>query len=117
MIEYTTSIAGLRPERLLGFFVGWPNPPSPEMHLCLLRGSHAVALAADDATGQVIGYATALTDGVLSAYIPFLEVLPQYQRRGIGSALVRLVLEQLQSLYMIDLMCDACYSHSIHGSE
>ena len=106
MIEYTTSIVGLTPERLEGFFVGWPDPPSPEVHLGLLRGSHAVALAADDAAGKVVGFATALTDGVLSAYIPLLEVLPDYQRRGIGSALVRLVLEQLQGLYMIDLMCD-----------
>jgi ribosomal protein S18 acetylase RimI-like enzyme len=107
MIEYTTSIDGLTPEQLVGFFVGWPDPPSPDMHLRVLRGSQAVALAGKDATGQVVGFATALTDGVLTAYIPLLEVLPAYQRRGIGTALARLVLERLQGLYMVDLMCDA----------
>ena len=40
-------------------------------------------LARDDA-GRVVGFVTAISDGVLSAYIPLLEVLPEYQ--GAGSA-------------------------------
>jgi ribosomal protein S18 acetylase RimI-like enzyme len=90
---------------LRGFFVGWPSPPSPERHLELLRGSAAVVLARDG--DNVVGFVNAVSDGVLSAYIPLLEVLPDYQGRGIGSELVRRLVVRLESLYMIDLCCDA----------
>jgi len=43
---------------------------------------------------------------VLSAFIPLLDVLPEYQGRGIGSELVRRVLLLLADTYMIDLSCD-----------
>jgi len=107
MIEYLHSAEDVAPAQLHGFFVGWPNPPTPETHLRLLRNSDAVVLAVDTATGQVVGFITAITDGVLAAYIPFLEVLPAYQHQGIGQTLVRRMLERLQDLYMIDLLCDA----------
>ncbi len=107
MIEYLNSAEDIMPTQLNGFFVGWPNPPTPEIHLRLLRNSDAVVLALDTATGQVVGFITAITDGVLAAYVPFLEVLPAYQHRGIGQTLVRQMLARLQNLYMIDLLCDA----------
>ena len=75
MITYTNSLANLTADHLRGgFFVGWPHPPSPETHLRVLRGSAYVVLALDGE--QVVGYITAITDGVLAAYIPHLEVLP-----------------------------------------
>lgn len=107
MIEYLNSAEDIMPTQLNGFFVDWPNPPTPETHLRLLRNSNAVVLALDTATGQVVGFITAITDGVLAAYVPFLEVLPAYQHRGIGQTLVRQMLARLQNLYMIDLLCDA----------
>jgi ribosomal protein S18 acetylase RimI-like enzyme len=106
MIHYTDSLDGIQASQLRGFFVDWPNPPTPETHLRLLTASDSIALAIDEASDAVVGFVTALTDGVLSAYIPLLEVLPAYQGRGIGQTLVRRVLEQLGDLYMIDLMCD-----------
>ena len=109
MITYSDSSTGITPDQLAGFFVGWPNPPSPETHLRLLRGSDFVVLAIDeahDARGRVVGFITAITDGVLSAYLPHLEVLPAYQGRGIGSELVRRMLARLGGLYGIDLLCD-----------
>jgi len=106
MIRYTDSLEGITPELLAGFFVGWPNPPSPETHLRLLAGSMAVELAVDPATGTVVGFINAVGDGVLAAYIPLLEVLPEYQGRGIGGELVRRMLARLDGLYMVDLLCD-----------
>ena len=106
MISYSETIAGIGAEHLQGFFVGWPNPPSPATHLRILAGSYAMLLARDDATGQVVGFITAISDGVSCAYIPHLEVLPAYQRSGIGSELVRRMLERLHDIYMIDLICD-----------
>ena len=104
MISYTDDLEVIVADQLRGFFVDWPNPPTPDTHLRLLRGSGAVELAVDDATGRVVGFVTAVTDGVLSAYIPLLEVLPEYQGRGIGSELVRRLLSRLEHLYMVDLL-------------
>lgn len=55
---------------------------------------------------MVVGFITAITDHVLSAYIPLLEVLPSYQGQGIGLELVQRMLEKLNSIYMVDLLCD-----------
>lgn len=107
MILYTNSLAGITPERLTGFFNGWPNPPAPPTHLRILQGSAAVVLAIDDSSGQVVGCINAISDGFHSAFIPNLEVLPDYQGQGIGSELVRRMLTQLEDYYAIDLMCDA----------
>jgi ribosomal protein S18 acetylase RimI-like enzyme len=105
-IRYVGSADGIRHDQLAGgFFVGWPVKPSPQRHLELLRGSYAVELALD--AGQVIGFATAISDGVLSAYIPLLEVLPEYQGRGIGTELMERLVARLGGLYMIDLSCVA----------
>jgi ribosomal protein S18 acetylase RimI-like enzyme len=106
MISYIDTIEGIAAEHLQGFFVGWPNPPTPATHLRILAGSYAILLARDDATSAVVGFITAISDGITCAYIPHLEVLPAYQGRGIGSELVRRMLEQLRHLYMIDLICD-----------
>jgi ribosomal protein S18 acetylase RimI-like enzyme len=106
MILYTDSAADITPDNLRGFFHGWPDPPSPETHLKLLADSAEVVLALDDETGDVVGFITAISDGILSAYIPLLEVLPAYQGRGIGSELTRRMLDKLEDLYMVDLICD-----------
>ena len=106
-VRYSESLDGVTPEMVDGgFWVGWPDPPSPEVHLKILRGSYAVELAIDDEVGKVVGFVTAISDGVHTAYIPYLEVLPAYQGSGIGSELVRRILERLDFCYMIDLLCD-----------
>jgi len=48
-----------------------------------------VVLAIDADNNKLAGYITALTDGVLSAYIPFLEVEKSYQKQKIGTILVK----------------------------
>ena len=107
MIRYTDETSTIRAEQLAGgFWVGWPNPPSPENHLRILKGSYAIWLAIDDETDQVVGFINAISDGVHAAYIPLLEVLEDYQGRGIGSELVRRMIDGLRHLYQVDLMCD-----------
>jgi GNAT superfamily N-acetyltransferase len=106
VIHYIESLDGIEPGHLDGFFVGWPHPPSPETHLRVLSGSDHVVLAIDGESGQVIGFVTALTDGVLSGFIPLLEVLPAYQGQGVGQALMKRVLERLGDLPIVDLLCD-----------
>lgn len=111
MIEYTDSLDGIRPDMLGGFFKGWCRGVSPEEHLKLLRGSDHVVLALADANreataSRVVGFVTAISDGVLCAYIPLLEVLSDYRGQGIGTELVKRLLCQVNGLYMVDVMCD-----------
>jgi ribosomal protein S18 acetylase RimI-like enzyme len=106
MIQYISKLDYITEEHLDGFFVGWPNPPSKEKHLTLLRNSDYIWLAVDTQLNRVIGFITAITDHTLCAYIPFLEVIPHYQGQGIGTQLVKEMLHTLKDYYMIDLLCD-----------
>ncbi len=107
MIRYSTNVAEVEAADLEGpFFAGWPNPPDPETHLAMLRGSDHVVLAIHEGDDRVVGFITAISDGVLASYIPFLEVVADYQGRGIGSDLVRLLLEEIGPIYMVDAMVD-----------
>jgi ribosomal protein S18 acetylase RimI-like enzyme len=104
-ITYSDKLCDVSADDLKGFFVGWRSPLTSEQHYDILRGSthFAVALNSD---GRVVGFITALCDGVNSAFIPLLEVLPEYQHRGIGSKLLRLMLTKLDGIPSIDLTCD-----------
>ena len=89
-----------------GFFEGWPNPPSKEKHRKILEKSYKSLVAVDEKSNKIIGFINAVSDGLLSAYIPLLEVLPEYQNQGIGSELVKKMLGELKDFYMVDLCCD-----------
>ncbi len=106
MIRYADDLTGIRPDMLLGFFVGWPRHPSPEQHLAVLHGSYRVVLALDDQAGRVAGFVNMISDGVLTAFIPWLEVRPGYQGQGIGSELMRRILAGTDGFYSVDLVCD-----------
>jgi ribosomal protein S18 acetylase RimI-like enzyme len=103
-VRYSTTIDGIRPDQLVGFFEGWPDPPTPERHLDILRNSSHVVLALDG--DVVVGFMTAISDGVLAAYIPLLEVRKEARGKGVGTQLAKQMLEQLSSMYMVDLVCD-----------
>jgi ribosomal protein S18 acetylase RimI-like enzyme len=104
VITYRTDLDGITADQLVGFFEGWPSPPSPAALLEMLSHSAHVVLAVDD--GAVIGFINALSDGHLAAYIPLLEVRATHRGAGVGSALVRRMLDLLADLYMTDLVCD-----------
>lgn len=105
MVTYSDRITGIRAEQLKGFFEGWPNPPTPETHLRILNGSSEVIIAREGEA--IVGFITAITDDVLCAYIPLLEVRASHRSQGIGKELVRLMLLKLSDYYMIDLTCDS----------
>ncbi|HHX30518.1 MAG TPA: GNAT family N-acetyltransferase [Clostridiaceae bacterium] len=87
-----------------GFFEGWPRPPGKKAHRAILQESYRSIVALDGK--KIIGFITAVSDGILSACIPLLEVLPEHRGRGIGGQLVKRMLQSLDGLYMIDLACD-----------
>ncbi len=106
MIIYQENLDNVTAEKITGFFVGWPSSPPPETFLKMLENSFAIGLAIDADTGKTIGFINAVSDGILSAYIPLLEVLPEYQKKGIGAELTSRMLKQLGGLYMVDVVCD-----------
>jgi GNAT superfamily N-acetyltransferase len=108
MIRYTDSLQGIDPARFDDIFDGWgwPDPPDSLMLCRILEGSYRFWLAVDDETGQVVGFIHAISDGVLSAYIPLLKVRDEYQGWGIGLELTERLLKSLDHLYMIDLICE-----------
>lgn len=106
-VHYQSTLEGIEAAHLMGgFFENWPNPPDAATHLRLLQGSYRAWLARDGETGPVVGFINATSDGVLSAFIPLLEVLPEWRKQGIGAELVRRMLHSLEHLYSIDLVCD-----------
>ena len=88
------------------FFVGWQRPLTAEQHLQALKGSTHAMVAIDKTNDQIVGFITAITDGLTTAFIPLLEVTPAYQNTGIGTALMTQMLVTLNAIPNIDLMCD-----------
>jgi ribosomal protein S18 acetylase RimI-like enzyme len=105
-IRYSATLDAVAPEQIAGFFVGWQHPLGGAEHLRMLVGSDFTELAIDEASGRVVGFVAALSDGVQGAFITLLEVLPDYQGRGIGQELMERMLQQLSHIQTIELMCD-----------
>ncbi|HPF16355.1 MAG TPA: GNAT family N-acetyltransferase [Thermotogota bacterium] len=106
MIVYQTDLIKICEDQLEGFFVGWQKPLTPKQHLEILKNSRYRVLALDTETKKVVGFVNALCDGVNFAFIPMLEVLPPFQKRGIGTRLMELMLKELEPFTCVDLTCD-----------
>ena len=69
--------------------VGWSSGDHPEKLAIAMKNSGSVFTAWDG--DKLVGLINALDDGVMTAYIHYLLVDPDHQKRGIGKELVRLV--------------------------
>ncbi|KAA3599405.1 MAG: GNAT family N-acetyltransferase [Calditrichaeota bacterium] len=103
-ITYTDSLKNISHKQLNGFFVGWPNHPNSKKHLEILQNSYKIWLAFEGE--KCVGFINAISDGVYYSFIPLLEVLPDFKGQGIGSELVKKMLESLKGMYAIDVVCD-----------
>ena len=96
----------LTPELFLEIYqsVGWEAPGLDQIERAL-QGSLATFCVYDD--GQPVGMARLLGDGGMSFYIKDFAVLPAYQGKGIGRALMQAmesyISERLQSGWAISL--------------
>ena len=104
MIQYSNSIEHLDRSDLSGFLAHWDFQPPDGTLFEMLRRSTEVILAREVESSLLCGYITALSDGVACAYISALEVRPEYRRRGIGTALLKQMVEQL-NVFAIYLSC------------
>lgn len=103
-ITYQNNLDGIELNMLEGFFIDWYKKPSNEKFYQILNQSTYISLAINN--NQVVGFINAISDKILSAYIPLLEVLPEFQDQGIGKQLVIELEKQINHLYMIDICCD-----------
>ncbi|HOO32443.1 MAG TPA: GNAT family N-acetyltransferase [Thermotogota bacterium] len=106
VIKYQDTLEGITQEHLDGFFIGWKEPLSRDNFYTVLSNSEHVVLAVDQQKDRVVGFINSLTDGVQFAFIPMLEVLPEYKNMGIGTELMERMLELLKHYDCVDLTCD-----------
>lgn len=85
--------------------VGWSNYyDRPEMLEKAYAGSLCVLGAYEN--DKLIGIIRAVGDGHSIVFIQDILVLPEYQRRGIGTELMKAMLEQYVHVYQIELATD-----------
>ena len=85
--------------------VGWTNYTNkPQMLEQALPHSLAVYLAFDGE--KIVGLIRLVGDGFSSVFVQDLIVLPSYQRQGIGSALMKEVLENFKEAYQVQLVTE-----------
>ena len=108
MIGYKTNDA-ISFEEILPLYeaVGWSNYTSnPTMLQNALE--HSLFLnSARDADGKLIGFLRAVGDGYSILYIQDIIVLPEYQRQGIGTQLLRQTMVYFNEVYQIILTTDS----------
>lgn len=85
--------------------VGWTNyTHQPEMLEQALSHSLAMYLAFDGE--KIVGLIRLIGDAFSSVLVQDLIVLPIYQRKGIGSALMKEALEDYKDVYQVQLVTD-----------
>ncbi|GAB1431589.1 hypothetical protein MASR2M29_02140 [Spirochaetota bacterium] len=106
MIEYIEALDGAENYTLKGFCVGWKKPLPTVQLRAVISNSTFKFLAVDANEKKVVGIITALSDQTNWAFLPYLEVLPEYQKQGIGKELMQRMLAHLSHINCIDLTCD-----------
>ncbi len=98
-----------RLEELLPLYeaVGWSNyTREPERLLRAFRGSLWTLGAFSLADGRLVGLLRAVGDGAAAVCIQDLLLLPEWQRRGVGSALLSAALARFEGVYQLFLLTD-----------
>jgi GNAT superfamily N-acetyltransferase len=82
----------------------WSSAEKPDQLRKALLNSHAVVSAW---AGEVlIGLGNAISDGHLVVYYPHLLVHPDYQGRGVGTEIMKRLMEKYQGFHQHVLMAD-----------
>jgi GNAT superfamily N-acetyltransferase len=83
---------------------GWSCVQKPEALRNALLASHSLVTAWDGA--RLVGLGNAISDGHLVVYYPHLLVLPEYQRRGIGTEIMRRLMQHYRGFHQQMLIAD-----------
>jgi ribosomal protein S18 acetylase RimI-like enzyme len=93
--------------------VGWERRTADRDRLAqLVRGSLYVVSAWED--DRLVGFARAISDGATNAYISTVAVLPEYQKRGIGSEIIQRLIADRDGIQFILHANDNAYPFYLH---
>ncbi len=101
--EYKT----YREEEILPLYksVGWSSYyERPEMLKRAYAASYCILAAYED--NRLVGVIRAVGDGASVVFVQDLLVLPEYQRKGIGTKLMQELLRRCEGVYQFHLMTD-----------
>jgi aralkylamine N-acetyltransferase len=68
---------------------------NPALIRRIVTGSHCFVLAGQD--NEIIGMGRAISDGISDVYIQDVTVLPEFRGQGIGTGIVKEILNQLRT--------------------
>ena len=86
--------------------VGWTNYTSCSEMLEEAYKNSLCILGAFEKE-KLVGVVRVVGDGISIVFVQDILVLPKYQRQGVGSALMRAVLEKYASVYQVELLTDS----------
>lgn len=84
--------------------VEWESGKYPEMLSKAMLGYKSVFTAWDG--DMLIGLVSAMDDGVMTAYVHFLLVNPDYHKQGIGKRLMEMIKERYKDYNRICLIAE-----------
>ncbi len=84
--------------------VNWPLGNKPDKLQKAFRYSDKVITAWDG--DKLVGLINSISDGSLTAFIPYLLVNPDYQKQRIGEKLVRMIVSEYESYERIVLLTE-----------
>jgi GNAT superfamily N-acetyltransferase len=104
-IRYSES-RDLRRESVLALYRAneWSSAQKPDLLHKALLSSHALVTAWDGS--KLVGLGNSISDGYLVVYYPHLLVLPDYQGRGIGTRLMRMLMAHYEGFHQHMLIAD-----------
>ncbi len=80
----------------------WSSGRYPEKLVRAVANSHTVTSLWDGDT--LVGLVTAISDGALCAYFPYVAVRPDYQGLGLGSRLLREAMKPYRGFHHVSLI-------------
>ena len=85
--------------------VGWSSAEKPDLLIQALRNSDALVTARD--SGKLVGLGNSISDGYMVVYYPHFVVHPDYQRQGVGRAMMERLQEKYASFHQQMIVADA----------
>lgn len=84
--------------------VGWKSADYPGQLFSSITNSETV-VSARNSRSELIGLMTAVSDGGMNVFFPYLLVNPRYQGRGAGKNIVEIMLGKYIGTYRKILIC------------
>ena len=82
----------------------WSSSEKPQQLLAALRNSHALVTARVER--RLVGLGNAISDGHLVVYFPHMLVHTEFQRQGVGRAMMRALMEKYAGFHQQMLTAD-----------